>query len=452
MSEDAIIKKYPVTTAEVAKMLGIQGVSKDLPLGTFNHAESDLPVANLPVVSKVAFNAHNLNIEQHIQDAHAAADAADASNVSEKPVSSKLLNTAKAVGPFLAVFVVGLFLYYYFFSAVNFSALLTSSAPKSSAPQVTAIQQLESQDSVAYQQWIKGFYYDVSDPKLLDPEADNSGNGLTNFEKYLLNLNPKSYDTLGIGMADSQALSQGINPLTGGPVTSDQKTILAKYVDMEVAMNRLALYNLQNPGQVAGISVDANGNLSQQEQATSSGLNIRGPISNTTNATSAQTIYSVNPVNDSGLSINTSIPGRLQIPDLKINVPIIWSTDPNNFDTDLQSGVIHYPGTAMPGQIGTTYIAGHSSNYVWAKGSYNQIFSTLGKLPNNASFTIAVTETNGKTATLNYVVTSEKQYAPTDEAQFANSGQSVVALSTCWPVGSTAKRLVVFAQLTQVQQ
>ena len=272
------------------------------------------------------------------------------------------------------------------------------------------------------------------------------------FEKYLLNLNPKSYDTLGIGMADSQALSQGINPLTGGPVTSDQKTILAKYVDMEVAMNRLALYNLQNPGQVAGISVDANGNLSQQEQATSSGLNIRGPISNTTNATSAQTIYSVNPVNDSGLSINTSIPGRLQIPDLKINVPIIWSTDPNNFDTDLQSGVIHYPGTAMPGQIGTTYIAGHSSNYVWAKGSYNQIFSTLGKLPNNASFTIAVTETNGKTATLNYVVTSEKQYAPTDEAQFANSGQSVVALSTCWPVGSTAKRLVVFAQLTQVQQ
>ena len=56
----------------------------------------------------------------------------------------------------------------------------------------------------------------VSDPKILDPETDNSGNGLTNFQKYLLNLNPKSYDTLGLGEADSQTIAKGINPLTGG--------------------------------------------------------------------------------------------------------------------------------------------------------------------------------------------------------------------------------------------
>ena len=132
-------------------------------------------------------------------------------------------------------------------------------------------------------------------------------------------------------------------------------------------------------------------------------------------------------------------------------MPIVWSQDPKNFDADLQCGVVHYPGTALPGQIGTTYIAGHSSNYPWAKGSYNQIFSTLGKLANNTSFKITVTQTNGKTVTFDYVVTSSKQFSPTDQAQFANTGKSIVALSTCWPVGSTAKRLVVFGQLTQTE-
>src|SRR6185295_4994485 len=91
----------------------------------------------------------------------------------------------------------------------------------------------------------------------------------------------------------------------------------------------------------------------------------------------------LNPVTDNTTDINLDIPGRLEIPSLKINVPIIWSKDTNSFDKDLQSGVVHYPGTALPGQIGTTYISGHSSNYVWAKGSYNHVFTHLGDLADN---------------------------------------------------------------------
>src|SRR6185369_5277191 len=85
------------------------------------------------------------------------------------------------------------------------------------------------------------FYYDVSDPRVIDPDTDNSGNGLTNFQKFLLNLNPKSYDTLGLGMADSEALAEGINPLSGQHLTDSQKQILDKYFDMETIMNKLAL-------------------------------------------------------------------------------------------------------------------------------------------------------------------------------------------------------------------
>src|SRR5581483_9205529 len=106
-----------------------------------------------------------------------------------------------------------------------------------------------------------------------------------------------------------------------------------------------------------------------------------------------------------------------------------------------QNGVIHYPGTALPGQIGTTYLAGHSSNYVWAKGGYNHVFTHLGDLQDGASFTIAVKLTNGQDETLHYIVTGRDQFSATDPAQFQNGGQSVVELSTCWPVGTTAKRL-----------
>ena len=130
----------------------------------------------------------------------------------------------------------------------------------------------------------------------------------------------------------------------------------------------------------------------------------------------------------------------------------MWSDDPKDFDKDLQSGVIHYPGTAMPGQIGTTYISGHSSNFAWAKGSFKQVFAVLGKLADNTSFKITVVQKNGKDAIFHYVVTGRKEYSPTDQAQFANSGKSVVALSTCWPVGSTAKRLVVYGELTQTEK
>jgi LPXTG-site transpeptidase (sortase) family protein len=250
---------------------------------------------------------------------------------------------------------------------------------------------------------------------------------------------------LGLGHADSQSIAMGINPLTGGPETDAQKAVVSKYVDMEAVMNRLTLYTMQNPGEVAGASTSGNNST---EAGNNSGQNIsprNGPVLNTVVNNSHANAGS------NQINIDTTKPGLLEIPDLKISVPIIWSKDPGDFEQDLQTGVVHYPGTAMPGEVGTTYIAGHSSNYVWAKGSYNKIFSTMGNLPLNSSFKITVTQTNGKTAVFNYVVTRTQQYSPTDQAQFANSGQSIVALSTCWPVGSTAKRLVVFGLLTQVQ-
>ncbi len=435
--------KYPVATPEVEKMLGLNKLanqkSDDDSNDNVTSAKTGAMPANLPVANASPAAAPSV------------AEPADPVTVQQQQNStatarSKAVNIIKIVLPYAAIFIVGIFLYYFFFSAVNFnvSGIIKSAAPGVTAPQQTAIQQLESQNLAAYNAWVSGFYYDVTDPKVLDPNTDNSGNGLTNFEKYLLDLNPKSYDTLGLGMSDSQAISDGINPLTGQPLTQAQTAIISKYIDMEAVMNRLALYNMQNPGMVAGASINSSGNST----GNGSGSQNSGVVVAQTSAVSlAPSSLARNTSN-----VNTSIPGLLEIPDLKISVPIVWTQDPSDFDQDLQVGVVHYPGTAMPGQIGTTYIAGHSSNYVWAKGSYNHIFTHLDDLPNDASFQITVTNTSGQKVIYHYVATSRQQYSPTDQAQFANTGKSIVALSTCWPVGSTAKRLVIFGTLTQVEK
>ncbi len=430
MTQDNSTKKYPVSTAEVAKMLGIGHVSDNLPLG------SGVKVADLPVVEHTEeTSAHSESTTN--ETSHPADDL-----LAKSENQPAYLKVAKAILPYAAVFTIGLFLYFFFFSSVNFSTIFKPKKAAPATPKETALQTLEKQDLTAYYAWINSYYYDVSDPKILEPEYDNSGNGLSNFQKYLLKLNPKAYDTLSIGAADSQTLASGVDPATGKPLNDSQKDLVAKYIDMEVVSNRLALYNLQNPGKVAGAGVNSNGNaifpvivpVSANNSAPTTGADILTPTS------------------DTEVDVNTNIAGRLEIPSLNVNVPIIWTNDTKNFDKDLQAGVVHYPGTALPGQIGTTYISGHSSNYVWAKGDYNKVFAKLGDLADNTSFKITVVQKNGRDAIYHYVVNGRKEYSPTDQEQFKNTGKSIVALSTCWPVGSTAKRLVVFGQLTQTEK
>jgi LPXTG-site transpeptidase (sortase) family protein len=366
----------------------------------------------------------------------------------------------------LAVFLVGFILYYFFLSNTDLSTVLTKIKPVTKTAQnqkESALLALEKQNLESYRTWIAQYYFDVSDVAIIEPDADNSGNGLSNFQKFLLGLNPRDYDTLSLGMADSQAIALGINPLTGNSLTDKQKEIVEKYFDMEVIMNRLTLSNLNNSRNVAGVNTN---NQQQSYQNSSVGANALGSSPNYNFNTNSRINSGFNNQNQSNYTapqtgadlvfgdseIDQTKPGLLEIPSLKVSAPIVWTSNPKNFDRDLQSGVVHYPGTAMPGQIGTTYISGHSSNVPWAKGSYNQVFSRLGDLGINSSFIITVYTKEGKTFKYHYVVNRRAEFKATDQEQFKNSGTQTVALSTCWPVNTTQKRLVVFGELTQTER
>lgn len=157
------------------------------------------------------------------------------------------------------------------------------------------------------------------------------------------------------------------------------------------------------------------------------------------------------PVNQSA-AIDTNISGTLEIPSINVTVPLIWTKDTKDFDADLKKGVVHYPGTALPGELGTAYISGHSSGYAWDNNSYKKIFSKLGDVPDYAAFTITLTLTDGTKIKQRYVVSKRGIYKPDDQEQFKNTPEPLVALSTCWPVGTTRDRLVLFGKLVGTEK
>ncbi|MEI7792635.1 MAG: sortase [Candidatus Berkelbacteria bacterium] len=133
----------------------------------------------------------------------------------------------------------------------------------------------------------------------------------------------------------------------------------------------------------------------------------------------------------------------VKIPVLNIDAPITWRVNnvPADVSLGLENGLIHINGTALPGEKGNIYVTGHSSNYIWAKGNYNSIFATLDQL---IVGDLIYVKFNGETYV--YKVSGQKVVVPTDLSVFNQTDQSKLTLVTCWPIGTSLKRLVVEAK------
>lgn len=319
----------------------------------------------------------------------------------------------KSAAPYITVFVVVIIAYVLLFTNFSFGSFVKSITSKPDVKQNSvSAQSIPSEELASYNAWIRSYFFDVSDPKILDPNSDISGNGLTNYQKFLLGLNPKKKDTLGLGRTDTESLLMGIDPLTGNPLSEAQKKAIAEAIDLETLSNKISIAAAASAPKVAGATTD---------------------VSN-------------------GITIDTNKNGKVEIPALKISVPLIFSKSDATVMTDLQNGVIHFPQTVLPGQIGTSYISGHSSNYAWAKGSYNRVFDKLGNLKKYDTVIVTATDTNGKEVRFHFVVMASEIFKPDDQRQFASIGKPTIALSTCWPIGTNQKRLVVFAHLSQIER
>lgn len=167
--------------------------------------------------------------------------------------------------------------------------------------------------------------------------------------------------------------------------------------------------------------------------------------------------YAPDPISglNAKLSVPTSYENRITIPSLKINAPVVeptlglealeakdWSALEEQISETLLEGVVHYPGTAEPGQTGNAFLTGHSSNVFWQKSIFNTVFALLPKIQVGDDIFVTYDQIE-----YHYRVIEKKEVSPSEVSILKQTEGKFLSLVTCTPVGTTLKRLVVTAEL-----
>lgn len=137
----------------------------------------------------------------------------------------------------------------------------------------------------------------------------------------------------------------------------------------------------------------------------------------------------------------------IYIPKIKVKAPIIWDVSAGgDLNTDmltaLRYGVVRYPQTALPSQVGNVFLTGHSSNYWWEKGNYKTIFALLDRLVVGDMIYIKY---NGIVYT--YKVAGQRVVKPSETSVLNSTKAPTLSLMTCTPTGTALYRRIVTANL-----
>jgi sortase A len=199
-----------------------------------------------------------------------------------------------------------------------------------------------------------------------------------------------------------------------------------------------ASYRIQNLAGVRYQVVDTGNNESelgkilarQREQVGENGSLLRAIISN----------------NKEQVLIPSSTDFSIVIPKIGANakvLPNIDSTNEKEYLSALLKGVAHAKGTAFPGLNGNVYLFAHSADNFWSAGRYNAVFYLLKELEAGDDVSVFFLDKR-----FNYVVYDKQVVDPEEVSHIQPNlgrGEKLI-LQTCWPPGTTWKRLLVFAK------
>ncbi|RJQ36504.1 sortase [Candidatus Microgenomates bacterium] len=134
------------------------------------------------------------------------------------------------------------------------------------------------------------------------------------------------------------------------------------------------------------------------------------------------------------------------IPKIGANAKVIPNVDPSNekeFLKVLQKGVAHAKGTVFPGIKGNSYLFAHSTDNFWDVGRYNAVFYLLKDLVPGDDVVVFF-----ENRRYNYKVVETKVADATDVTSLVDNrtNEEQLILQTCWPPGTTWKRLLVVAK------
>ncbi len=137
--------------------------------------------------------------------------------------------------------------------------------------------------------------------------------------------------------------------------------------------------------------------------------------------------------------VESSLPASgsfITIPKIHAQAPVIENVDPWNeasYKEVLKKGVAQAKGT--------NFLFAHSSGNPWEVTRFNTIFFRIGELEKGDPI---IMEKNG--VKHQYIVKEKKEVWPTDVSYLKNPPKNELILQTCTPIGTSLKRLLVFAK------
>jgi len=151
-----------------------------------------------------------------------------------------------------------------------------------------------------------------------------------------------------------------------------------------------------------------------------------------------------------GLEI-APIDSRIIIPRINQNIPMVrvsseslikrdWAALENEMQEALRNGVVHYPGTSLPGQTGNVVVTGHSSYFPWDPGRFKDVFALLHDVIIGDKIVVYYKQNKYL-----YEVDNIKIVLPEEINVLKQTPQDKLTLITCTPVGTNLKRLIVTA-------
>lgn len=134
------------------------------------------------------------------------------------------------------------------------------------------------------------------------------------------------------------------------------------------------------------------------------------------------------------------------IPKINANAHIIAHVNPYDsraYQAALTRGVAQALGTGIPGQPGNIFLFSHSSTNFYEATRYNSVFYLLTKLEFGDQILLYYL---GNRYT--YSITSKQTVSPAavQYLKAMDATRQTVTLMTCWPPGTSYKRLLIIAE------
>lgn len=138
----------------------------------------------------------------------------------------------------------------------------------------------------------------------------------------------------------------------------------------------------------------------------------------------------------------------IEIPAINITAPIVISANANTktLTQDLDTGVVFYPGSVMPAEIGQAVILGHSAPSNWPNIKYDWVFTHINDLNIGDAVIVYL---NHKQYTYRVVEKNIIQAGQDVQSHRLNGKNNILTLISCWPPGQNYKRIRVDTELIE---